>query len=108
MDGLEKLIADKTGISEEQAHTASETALGFVKDKLPSGLSGMMDSLMGHHTAPNASADTDETEDTAATGEEDEPAAAEEEQTEDETDSDDHEEQDESEAEHEQDDEEEN
>jgi nucleoid DNA-binding protein len=35
MDDLIKLVAEKTGISPEQAKTAVETVMGFVKEKLP-------------------------------------------------------------------------
>ncbi|NJP04941.1 MAG: DUF2267 domain-containing protein [Chloroflexaceae bacterium] len=57
-----EMVAEKAGISREQAQTALDTVLGFLKDKLPtpiasqidglmqqdvSGLSGQVDSAMG-------------------------------------------------------------
>jgi hypothetical protein len=47
MEQLINLITEKTGISAEQAQGAIDTVLGFVKDKLPEGMQGMVDSLIG-------------------------------------------------------------
>jgi uncharacterized protein (DUF2267 family) len=38
MEALVKLVAQKTGISEQQATTAVQTIVGFLKDKLPGSL----------------------------------------------------------------------
>lgn len=46
MDDLIKLVADKTGISPEQAKTAVETVMGFVKEKLPPGISEQVEGIM--------------------------------------------------------------
>lgn len=47
MDELIELVAQKTGISEEQARSAVETVLGFLKDKLPAPIAGQIESLLG-------------------------------------------------------------
>ena len=46
MEQLVKLVAEKTGISTEQATTAVNTVMDFIKDKLPAGLQGQMDALL--------------------------------------------------------------
>ena len=46
MDEIVKMAADKTGISHSQATTAVNLVLGFVKDKLPEGVSGQLDSFL--------------------------------------------------------------
>ncbi len=46
MGELVALVAQKTGLSPEQARTASETVLGFLKSKLPAPLAGQIDSLV--------------------------------------------------------------
>ncbi|HEU0136382.1 MAG TPA: hypothetical protein VFQ50_03760 [Flavobacterium sp.] len=38
MEALVKLVAQRTGISEEQATTAVQTVVGYLKDKLPGSL----------------------------------------------------------------------
>jgi hypothetical protein len=47
MDELVKLVAQKTGIAEEQARTAVMTVLGFLKDRLPGPLAGQLDGVLG-------------------------------------------------------------
>lgn len=46
MDELIKLVAKKTGISEQQARTAVETVLNFLKQKLPAPIAGQIDGLL--------------------------------------------------------------
>jgi len=46
METLVKMVAEKTGISEDKARTAVETVVSFLKDKLPSGLALQMDSVL--------------------------------------------------------------
>ena len=46
MDELVKLVAQKTGISEEMARTAVDTVLGFLKQKLPPPIAGRLDDLL--------------------------------------------------------------
>ena len=47
MDEVVKLVAEKTGLSEEKAKVAVETVLGFLKDKLPGPIAGQIDSALG-------------------------------------------------------------
>ena len=47
MDELIRLVAQKTGIAEEQARTAVLTVLGFLKDRLPGPLAGQLDGVLG-------------------------------------------------------------
>ncbi len=46
MDEMIQLICDKTGLSAEQARGAADTVVGFLKDKLPSGMGEQLDSLI--------------------------------------------------------------
>lgn len=46
MDELVKLVVQKTGISADQAKTAIETVLNFLKQKLPAPLAGQIDGLL--------------------------------------------------------------
>jgi len=46
MDELVKLVAQKTEISHEQAKTAVETVLGFLKSKLPPAIAGQIDAVL--------------------------------------------------------------
>lgn len=47
MDELVKQIVNKTGISEDQARSAADTVVGFLKAKLPAAVSGHLDSALG-------------------------------------------------------------
>ena len=46
MEELIKLVSQKVGVSEDMAKTAVNTVLGFLKDKLPSGVGSQVDSLL--------------------------------------------------------------
>ncbi len=46
MDKLIALVTERAGISEDQAASAVNTVLGFVKDKLPDSISNNFDSIM--------------------------------------------------------------
>ena len=46
MDELIKQITAKAGISEDQARTAANTVIGFLKEKLPAPIGGQIDNLM--------------------------------------------------------------
>ena len=46
MDELIKLIQEKTGIPEEQARTAAETAINFIKERLPEPIRGQVDGFL--------------------------------------------------------------
>jgi hypothetical protein len=47
MDELVGLVAQKTGMPPEQARTAVETVLGFLKTKLPEPIASQIDGLVG-------------------------------------------------------------
>jgi hypothetical protein len=46
MEELIKMVTSKVGISESQAKSAIETVVSFLKDKLPGGLGGQVESLL--------------------------------------------------------------
>jgi hypothetical protein len=46
MDELIKQVTAKTGISEDQARTAVNTVIGFLKDKLPAPIAGQLDNVV--------------------------------------------------------------
>jgi len=46
MDELVKLVAQKTGISEQHARVAVTTVIGFLKEKAPAPLAGQIDNLV--------------------------------------------------------------
>jgi hypothetical protein len=46
MDQLVKLVQERTGIGEEQARTAVDTVLDFVKDRLPAPIAGQVDGVV--------------------------------------------------------------
>ena len=47
MDQVIGLIQERTGISQEQARTAAETVIGFLKDRLPAPIAGQVDGVLG-------------------------------------------------------------
>lgn len=47
LDELVKRISEKTGLPEEQARSAAETAIGFIKEKLPEPIAGQVDNYLG-------------------------------------------------------------
>ncbi|HYG77397.1 MAG TPA: hypothetical protein VEK08_20490 [Planctomycetota bacterium] len=46
MDEVVRLIVQKTGISEEQARSAAETVVSFIKSKLPPQVSSQIDNAV--------------------------------------------------------------
>ena len=46
MDELVKQVAGKTGISEDQARSAVNTVIGFLKDRLPAPIAGQLDNVV--------------------------------------------------------------
>ena len=46
MEELIQTVADKTGISPDQARTAIETIIDHLKDKLPMGLGDKIESFL--------------------------------------------------------------
>ena len=47
MDELVKLIQEKTGIDEGQARGAAETAINFIKERLPEPMRSQVDGFLG-------------------------------------------------------------
>ncbi len=47
MDELLKQVTAKTGMSAEQVKPVVDSVLGFLKEKLPGGLGGHIDTLLG-------------------------------------------------------------
>jgi hypothetical protein len=47
MEQLIQQVAQRTGISEEQARTAVQTVLGFVKERLPGPVAAQLDNVVG-------------------------------------------------------------
>ena len=46
MDELVNLVSQKTGLAPEQARSAAEAVLGFLKERLPAPLAGHIDALV--------------------------------------------------------------
>lgn len=42
---LVRMVAEKTGLSEDKAQTAAETVIGYLKSKLPAGVSSQLDNI---------------------------------------------------------------
>jgi hypothetical protein len=47
MDQLVNTVAEKTGLSPEQARSAAEAVIGFLKDKLPEPAASMVGGVVG-------------------------------------------------------------
>ena len=46
MDELIKQVSERSGISEDQARTAVNTVVGFLKDRLPAPIAGQVDNVL--------------------------------------------------------------
>ena len=46
MEKIVNLVAEKAGISQEQARTAVNTVAGFLKDRMPPALAGQVDNYL--------------------------------------------------------------
>lgn len=46
MDELVKMVAQKSGITPEQASTATETVINFLKQQLPAPIASQIDAAM--------------------------------------------------------------
>lgn len=57
MDALVKMVSEKTGISPEQARTAVETVLGFVKEKLPAPMPAQVEAALSSSSTLNQAQD---------------------------------------------------
>jgi hypothetical protein len=51
MDELVKMVAEKTGLSEEMSTVAVETVIDYLKDKLPAPVAGQIDTVLGGNGA---------------------------------------------------------
>lgn len=51
MDELVKLVAQKTGISPDQARAAVTTVIGFLKQRLPAPIAGQIDGILNGNGA---------------------------------------------------------
>ncbi len=51
MDELVKLVSQKAGISQDQARTAVQTVLGFLKERLPAPVASQLDSVINSGAA---------------------------------------------------------
>ncbi|HTH80333.1 MAG TPA: hypothetical protein VL593_15280 [Ramlibacter sp.] len=47
MNELIQRLIDKTGLSEEQAASAMQTVVGFVKERLPAPVAAQVESILG-------------------------------------------------------------
>ena len=50
MDELVKLVAKKTGLSQDQAKTAVTLVVDYLKKKLPAPVAGQIDTVLGGGT----------------------------------------------------------
>jgi nucleoid DNA-binding protein len=48
---LVRMVAEKTGLSEDKAQTAAETVIGYLKSKLPAGVSSQLDNIASGSSA---------------------------------------------------------
>lgn len=46
LDELVNRVAERTGLPQEQARTAAETVIGFLKERLPAPVAGALDSVV--------------------------------------------------------------
>lgn len=54
MDELVKSVADRVGISEDQAKKAVDIIVGYLKQRLPDSVSGQVDHLLASGRAADA------------------------------------------------------
>lgn len=57
MDMLINFVVEKTGLSHEQAQSAVNAVLSFIKDKLPEGMQGMVDNVIGGNSGGEGGGD---------------------------------------------------
>lgn len=46
MDEIVKMVAQRTGVSEDKARTAVETVVGYLKGKLPAPVGSQLDAVL--------------------------------------------------------------
>jgi uncharacterized protein (DUF2267 family) len=64
MDALVKIITDKTGISQQQATTAVQTVVSFLKEKMPAGLGNQVEAFLKGGNAGTSGSAADNIKDT--------------------------------------------
>ena len=52
MDELVNQVAQRTGLSPDQARQAAEAVLGFLKDKLPAPIASQLDGILSGQANP--------------------------------------------------------
>ena len=52
MESLIKMVSEKTGISEAQATIAVQTVVAFLKDKMPAGIGGQVETFIKGGSGP--------------------------------------------------------
>jgi hypothetical protein len=58
LDELVNRVAERTGLSQEQARTAAETVIGFLKERLPAPVAGALDgAVQGGETGSSGTMD---------------------------------------------------
>lgn len=57
MDELVRMVAEKTGIGEDAARQAVNVVLGFLKERLPSQISGLLDTAASGKDASDQASD---------------------------------------------------
>ena len=51
MDELVKLVAQKTGLNDDQAKMAVQVVIDFLKQRLPAPIAGQIDAVLGGNAA---------------------------------------------------------
>jgi nucleoid DNA-binding protein len=54
MEALIKMVVEKTGISQDQATSAVNTVVDFLKDKLPAGIGQHLDSFVNGESSASS------------------------------------------------------
>jgi hypothetical protein len=50
MDDLVKMVSERTGLPADQARTAAQTVIDFLKSRLPESMAGYLDSALNSGT----------------------------------------------------------
>lgn len=50
MDQLVNYVTEKTGLNREQAQSAAQAVVTFIKEKLPAGMASQLDGIVGGST----------------------------------------------------------
>lgn len=53
MDELVNQVAQRTGLSQDQARQAAEAVIGFLKDKLPAPIASQLDGVLSGQANPD-------------------------------------------------------